>query len=87
MTDLERKVIRKIIDSLSCPSITTVEYDADMKRFERPEMVPGMKNTDLLSQPMFKAGHKECFEKARKLLLFLASGKPRDLKKFAGIHG
>jgi hypothetical protein len=81
---LEKKALKRILKTTEHPSVPGVSYDENFKRTKEPDLVDGVKNTDLLSDPKYEAGYKHCYSQIRQLLFFLLTAEAKDLKKFAG---
>lgn len=84
MTNLEKKALLKIVESLAHPSALGSAFTADFQPIKVEQLVPGTPNHLLLDNDFYKAGYKRCHDELRDYIEFLLTAKAKDLRKYTG---
>lgn len=79
-----KKAIHKAIQLSRDASVPGASFDENMRREEAKQLVPGLENIDLLSDPKYKAGYVHGHKQLTDLLDFIMTATQEDLIKFAG---
>jgi hypothetical protein len=84
LTRLQVHAIRKAVGHSKDPSVPGASFDANLRRTDAAELVPGVANVDLLSDPKFKAGWAAAHAALADRLNFIMTAGRADLVKYAG---